>query len=144
MKINAPKYIDIKVVMCYIRHEKGNTSERLPTVYELLIKITAKFVRLGAVIFMLIFYFLARLQSRLKRFRSELNQTGLCTQSLFPFVYFPCKTSFPGVLGIIFQREGNRPPLWYCRILLYHIWHSMTILSLSFRSSIHRTINRMY
>lgn len=41
MKINAPKYIDIKVVMCYIRHEKGNTSERLPAVYRLLIKITA-------------------------------------------------------------------------------------------------------
>lgn len=77
--INAPKYIDIKVVMCYIRHEKGNTSERLPTVYELLIKITAKFVRLGAVIFMLIFYFSAQLQSLPKRYRSESVQTGLCT-----------------------------------------------------------------
>lgn len=68
--------------MCYIKHEKAIPVNGCLQFIGYLIKITAKFARLGAVIFMFIFYFSERQQSRLKRFQSVSNQIGLCTYNI--------------------------------------------------------------
>lgn len=114
--------------MCYIRYEKGNTSERLPVVYRLLIKITANFVRVLGGYFYVHFLLFRKAAKPTKKIPICIKSDRVMYIKPFPFVYFPCKISFPGVLGTIFQRAGSRPPLWYCQILLYHILHSMTIL----------------